>query len=275
MSIYNSKTGKVRQVDIRPSKDWNGSGLLGVSIRFCSFEGANQHVWHVLQVEPNSPAEKAGLQSNVDYVIGAESILQDSEDLFCLIEAYDGKPLKLFVYNLLTDNCREVVITPKSDWGGEGLLGCGIGFGYLHRIPFQQKSEERVSDISGSQQACLPIQQSAQNLGQQLTGGDTIPAVQMYSSPSTLPNTLQSFDSSKLQSTQADPICLSSSNTASVKPVQSSSATSTYSITTPISIPGMPPLSISSPLLDDLKYTGPGEAKNLTIPPPPPPNSLL
>ena len=26
-------------------------------------------------------------------------------------------------------------ITPNGAWGGEGSLGCGIGYGYLHRIP--------------------------------------------------------------------------------------------------------------------------------------------
>ena len=29
----------------------------------------------------------------------------------------------------------KVSITPNSDWGGDGSLGCGIGYGYLHRIP--------------------------------------------------------------------------------------------------------------------------------------------
>ena len=29
----------------------------------------------------------------------------------------------------------QVSITPNSDWGGDGSLGCGIGYGYLHRIP--------------------------------------------------------------------------------------------------------------------------------------------
>lgn len=28
-----------------------------------------------------------------------------------------------------------MLLTPNSDWGGEGSLGCGIGYGYLHRIP--------------------------------------------------------------------------------------------------------------------------------------------
>lgn len=141
MTVYNSKTDKVRQVEIKPTTNWNGTGLLGVSIKFDSFESARKNVWHILNVEPNSPAELAGLQSNCDYVIGADSLLQDSEDLYALIDAHDGKPLKLFVYNLLTDSVRDVVITPNSRWGGEGLLGCGIGYGYLHRIPDRPKSE--------------------------------------------------------------------------------------------------------------------------------------
>lgn len=87
-----------------------------------------------------------------------------SEDLFSLIETHEGKGLKLYVYNTDTDNCRDVVIIPNFEWGGEGRygidvllihlaeipigcpiehiltvpffsLGCGIGYGYLHRIP--------------------------------------------------------------------------------------------------------------------------------------------
>lgn len=30
---------------------------------------------------------------------------------------------------------REVVLVPNRKWGGEGLLGSGIGYGLLHRIP--------------------------------------------------------------------------------------------------------------------------------------------
>lgn len=48
MTIYSSKTQTVRDVNITPSQTWGGQGLLGVSIRFCSFEGANENVWHVL-----------------------------------------------------------------------------------------------------------------------------------------------------------------------------------------------------------------------------------
>uniref|UniRef100_A0A668TEL1 PDZ GRASP-type domain-containing protein n=1 Tax=Oreochromis aureus TaxID=47969 RepID=A0A668TEL1_OREAU len=135
MLLYSSKTLAVRETTVTPSNMWGGQGLLGVSIRFCSFEGANENVWHVLEVEPNSPASLADLRPHADYIIGADTAMTESEDLFSLIETHEGKELKLYVYNTDADNCREVVITPNSDWGGEGSLGCGIGYGYLHRIP--------------------------------------------------------------------------------------------------------------------------------------------
>ena len=36
------------EVTLVPCNTWGGQGLLGVSIRFCSFEGAAENVWHVL-----------------------------------------------------------------------------------------------------------------------------------------------------------------------------------------------------------------------------------
>lgn len=48
MTVYSSKIQNVREVMIKPSNSWGGQGLLGVSIRFCSFEGANENVWHIL-----------------------------------------------------------------------------------------------------------------------------------------------------------------------------------------------------------------------------------
>ncbi|XGW20686.1 hypothetical protein V3C99_004013 [Haemonchus contortus] len=51
VTVYNSKTQTVRQTTVVPSEMWGGQGLLGVSIRFCSFDGASQHVWHVVSVQ--------------------------------------------------------------------------------------------------------------------------------------------------------------------------------------------------------------------------------
>ena len=53
--------------------------------RFCSFEGANENVWHILDVSPNSPAELAGLRQFSDYIIGEKEfiITRDSSNEQC------------------------------------------------------------------------------------------------------------------------------------------------------------------------------------------------
>ncbi|XP_034340451.1 Golgi reassembly-stacking protein 1 isoform X2 [Arvicanthis niloticus] len=141
LEVFSMKTMKVREVEVVPSNMWGGQGLLGASVRFCSFRRASEHVWHVLDVEPSSPAALAGLRPYTDYIVGSDQILQESEDFFTLIESHEGKPLKLMVYNSESDSCREVTVTPNAAWGGEGSLGCGIGYGYLHRIPTQPSGQ--------------------------------------------------------------------------------------------------------------------------------------
>lgn len=58
LEVYNIKTMKIREVEVIPSNMWGGQGLLGASVRFCSFQGANEHVWHVL-VRQNSVAARS------------------------------------------------------------------------------------------------------------------------------------------------------------------------------------------------------------------------
>jgi len=120
LEVFNMKTMKGRDGEGVPSNMWGGQGLLGASVRFCSFRRASEHVWHVLDVEPSSPASLAGLCPYTDYVVGSDQILQESEDFFTLIESHEGKPLKLMVYNSESDSCREVTVTPNAAWGGEG-----------------------------------------------------------------------------------------------------------------------------------------------------------
>lgn len=108
LTVYNSKSQTVRQTQIIPSNSWGGQGILGISIRFCSFDGANQNVWHIISVQPKSPADLAGLQADSDYVLGAESVLQQADDLIALVQANIGKPVKLYVYNVDSDTVREV-----------------------------------------------------------------------------------------------------------------------------------------------------------------------
>lgn len=159
LEVYNSKTQRMRELEVTPGNMWGGQGLLGASVRFCSFEGANENVWHVLDVEANSPASLAGLNAHQDFIVGADHVLQDSEDFFSLIEASEGKPLKLLVYNLQSDLCREVVVTPNGAWGGEGCLGCGIGYGYLHRIPTRPVQLDTPNKTDLEQEATSSIEE--------------------------------------------------------------------------------------------------------------------
>lgn len=48
LEVYNSKTQRMRELEVTPSNMWGGQGLLGASVRFCSFKGANENIWHVL-----------------------------------------------------------------------------------------------------------------------------------------------------------------------------------------------------------------------------------
>ena len=127
-----------------------------MSIRFCTFDKANENVWHVLDVQQHSPAALAGLRSHTDYIIGADTLLNDAEDLFTLIESNEGKPLKLYVYNSESDMTREITLTPNGGWGGEGSLGCGIGYGYLHRIPIRTASSPAAIKPQPSGNSAIP-----------------------------------------------------------------------------------------------------------------------
>ncbi|GAB5587210.1 Golgi reassembly-stacking protein 1 [Umbelopsis nana] len=108
---------------------------LGCSIRYCSYENAGEHVWHVLDVAENSPAEMAGVIPHTDYIIGSPHMTLRSEvDFYALVEDSLGKPLRLYLYNTEWDSCREVIIIPNHEWGGQRSLGCDVGYGLLHRI---------------------------------------------------------------------------------------------------------------------------------------------
>ncbi|KAH7727522.1 Protein Y42H9AR.1 [Aphelenchoides avenae] len=186
LTVYNSKSQTIRQTQVVPSLSWGGQGLLGVSIRFCSFEGANQNVWHIVSVQPNSPAALAGLQANTDYVLGAESVLQQADDLIALVQANIGKPVKLYVYNVDTDSVREVSLTPNSNWGGEGCLGCDIGYGYLHRIPV---SVDRSKPSNNSVQFVPQEQWKSGNVAQPgFTGIPQVDRIQTSAAPKHFPD---------------------------------------------------------------------------------------
>lgn len=134
--VYSSRYEQYRKVKVIPSDTWGGAGVAGISIRFCSYSNATAHVWHILDVYPNSPASIAGLEPHTDYIVGTVDLLfNSSEDFYTLVRGSIGKSVPLYVYSSKTNRVRLVDIQPNRTWGGNGCLGCDVGYGYIHRIP--------------------------------------------------------------------------------------------------------------------------------------------
>ena len=111
------------------------SPTLGLSLQWTPISSTHD-VWHILEVMPNSPADQAGLLPYGDYIVGTpEGLVRGESGLGELVEDYLSRPLRLHVYNHEYGVVREVTVTPSRSWGGEGALGCTLGFGALHRIP--------------------------------------------------------------------------------------------------------------------------------------------
>ncbi|SPO22620.1 related to GRH1 - acetylated protein, involved in ER to Golgi transport [Ustilago trichophora] len=169
LNVWNSKRQQLRQVALVPSRQWssqpstssiNGTSseatsqpsLLGLSLRLCNPSQALSHVWHILEILEGSPAESAGLVPFGDFVIGwPGGVLQAEGDFYELVEAHTDRALRLYVYNSDYDHTREVIIVPNREWGGEGLLGCGVGYGLLHRIPKPQDLPKVPPELSTHQ----------------------------------------------------------------------------------------------------------------------------
>ncbi|KAI9662558.1 MAG: hypothetical protein M1821_008725 [Bathelium mastoideum] len=132
LGVYSAKGQRIREVYASvPSDPPN----LGLSLHWTPLT-ATEDVWHILDISPNSPADLAGLLPYGDYVIGSpEGTVKGESGLVELIEEFVDRPLRLYVYNHEYDVLRPVTITPSRNWGGNGLLGCVLGFGALHRIP--------------------------------------------------------------------------------------------------------------------------------------------
>lgn len=108
---------------------------LGLTLQWTALSVVT-NIWHVLDVPANSPADIAGLLPYSDYILGTpEGVLHGESGLGELVEDHIGRPLRLYIYNNEYNVTREVTIQPSREWGGEGALGCVLGYGALHRLP--------------------------------------------------------------------------------------------------------------------------------------------
>ncbi|OQO08004.1 hypothetical protein B0A48_06797 [Cryoendolithus antarcticus] len=131
LGVYSAKGQVIREIYASVSHEQG----LGVQLQWTPLNVV-EDVWHILDVTPNSPADVAGLLPYSDYVIGSpEGLLTGDVGLGELVEEFTERPLRLLVYNHEYDVTRLVTITPAKNWGGEGALGCVLGYGALHRVP--------------------------------------------------------------------------------------------------------------------------------------------
>ncbi|OAA37234.1 golgi reassembly-stacking protein 2 [Metarhizium rileyi] len=132
LGLWNAKGQRTREMHIQVSPD---TSSLGLSLQYSPIALA-ANIWHVLDVAARSPADQGGLLPYSDYILGSpEGPLHGEGALGELVEDHIGRPLRLFVYNNEYDVTREVTIHPSRGWGGEGALGCVLGYGALHRLP--------------------------------------------------------------------------------------------------------------------------------------------
>lgn len=151
MTVFNYKTRVKRDILMTPNNNWGGDGLLGLVVVRDDFTKCDQQAVRVLKVHEDSPAFKAGLQAQTDYILGTPiaaftefSIFRDT------VADYMDQALPIYVYNSEQATVRMVEIVPSSKWPGEGVLGCITGDGYLHQIPSLMEDQETITFVPNS-----------------------------------------------------------------------------------------------------------------------------
>uniref|UniRef100_A0A7S1XH94 PDZ GRASP-type domain-containing protein n=1 Tax=Compsopogon caeruleus TaxID=31354 RepID=A0A7S1XH94_9RHOD len=154
LRVWNGVDREGRTVSLRPERS-AGPGLLGAAVRLEPLKGACEGFWHVLHVQPTSPAAEAGLLPNSDYILGTpqHAFREPKEFMQLVTECHrNSAPTILAIYSSATGRHREIELTPRRDWGGRGLVGAELANGALHRIPRRtsQSSHERRRRASSS-----------------------------------------------------------------------------------------------------------------------------
>mmetsp|Transcript_3272 Transcript_3272/g.10014 ORF Transcript_3272/g.10014 Transcript_3272/m.10014 type:complete len:265 (+) Transcript_3272:88-882(+) len=177
--VWNCIDERERQVKMTPSK-WSGPGLLGAAVKHEKLEHSTDCIWHVVELTPRSPADKAGLVPNTDYIVGTPAaVFKREEEMSTLIRdaARKHEVVNLCVFSSATGRLREVELEPSENWGGKGFLGCELATGWLHRIPPRFDNNEEparpsnfsTTGFSGNRPTSRDSLQSGKKDGHELT----------------------------------------------------------------------------------------------------------
>lgn len=155
LTVYNYKTPDLpRTVQICPSYEWGGEGLLGLRVRLENEEDialSENGILHVVDVAENSIADLVGIVPMDDYIIGSvESSFESLRDFGAWIEekVEDAKAYIefghddaagaigiLYVYKASTDTVRQIRLPILSLADSHNNLGLSVAVGGIHRLP--------------------------------------------------------------------------------------------------------------------------------------------
>ncbi|KAH9248501.1 hypothetical protein BASA81_013827 [Batrachochytrium salamandrivorans] len=135
--VFNIKTNSLREC-VLGREVVLGREKLGLKLGDWQTPVGWENCFKVLGVDRQSPAQDAGLEPEVDYLMGTT----DNKEFTCfgdlemlLVEA-EGDEVELFVYNSKQDDVRVCVLAPHRKWGDEdALFGADLANGLLHRLP--------------------------------------------------------------------------------------------------------------------------------------------
>ncbi|KAK9467525.1 GRASP55/65 PDZ-like domain-containing protein [Lipomyces arxii] len=168
-TIFSAKGQTLREVEITlPVSEHDKPVSIGLSLQWAPLR-LSEIVFHILDVQPASPAYKTGLQPGSDYIVGVENYNLIAEySLGEILEENQDKELSLQVYNSDYNTVRLATIEPNRSWGGGGLLGCGIGYGRLHLLPewtsWMPAPGEAIFSADGPDEFVTPIPASTGTL---------------------------------------------------------------------------------------------------------------
>ena len=138
LKVFNIVTEEFRDVQILPSNSWGGEGLIGASVRWENWK--NCEGLRILEVLPNSHAQKIGLIPKKDYILGTENFSINDVDTFEKV-IKEHKKFSLYVFSSTTGKVRILRVENCKE------LGCTVGEGMINSIKsIEYENDEKVDE---------------------------------------------------------------------------------------------------------------------------------
>lgn len=154
VTIFNIYNRQLRKIKMVPNKNWpNADSLLGALLRYEEYITALERTYKVIQVLPDSVAEKLGLVEGSDYIIGITNYQYKDLNEFIRVLF---KAEEICVFNSQKNQIKFINMPNQ-----KCQLGCQFGEGILNQLPYKRFP---MSLVEESQKSDLPISEEIVNL---------------------------------------------------------------------------------------------------------------